>query len=303
MGFVLHGWLETYVGPTIFELRRAYKTVISMVDMCFVTNLLRLLEGLLTKKVLTTDLVELLDTFFVWSAVWAFGSPLCMKDNVDYKKEFSNWWKSEHKAVKFPSRGSVFDYFVDVETRKLEPWSKIVPVVEFAAGSAMNLITVPTPETVAVEFIMDMFFARGWAPMLVGDSGTGKTQQVIGKLRRMVDEGEGEWMFMPINFNYYTDSGLLQSIMEQPLEKKAGINFGPPGKAKLVYMVDDLNMPKVDDYGTQNAISLLRQLVEYGHTYERNKFTLKNINKAQFVACMTPRPATPRSTRACSATS
>jgi dynein heavy chain len=40
-------------------------------------------------------------------------------------------------------------------------------------------------------------------------------------------------------------------MLEQPpLEKKAGKNFGPPGKLKLIYMIDDLNMPMLDPYNT-----------------------------------------------------
>ena len=47
-------------------------------------------------------------------------------------------------------------------------------------------------------------------------------------------------------------------IMEQNLEKKAGKTFAPIGKFKLIYFVDDLNMPARDPYDTQNAIALLR---------------------------------------------
>lgn len=32
------------------------------------------------------------------------------------------------RAVKFPSQGTVFDYFIDSETKKFTPWSeKMVP--------------------------------------------------------------------------------------------------------------------------------------------------------------------------------
>lgn len=34
--------------------------------------------------------------------------------------------------------------------------------------------------------------------------------------------------------------------------------FAPKGTSKLVYFVDDLNMPATDPYDTQNAIALLR---------------------------------------------
>jgi dynein heavy chain len=61
-----------------------------------------------------------------------------------------------------------------------------------------------------------------------------------------------------VNFNYYTDSMLLQTILEQPLEKKAGRTYAPIGKYKLIYFIDDLNMPALDPYMTQTSISLVR---------------------------------------------
>ncbi len=48
---------------------------------------------------------------------------------------------------------------------------------------------------------------------------------------------------------------------------KAGKNFAPPGTKKLVYFVDDLNMPQLDPYNTQSPIALLRQHFDYGHWY------------------------------------
>jgi dynein heavy chain len=32
---------------------------------------------------------------------------------TDYRSQFSKWWVSEWKAVAFPEKGLVFDYFVD----------------------------------------------------------------------------------------------------------------------------------------------------------------------------------------------
>ena len=52
-------------------------------------------------------------------------------------------------------------------------------------------------------------------------------------------------------------------MMEQSLEKKSGVRYGPPGSRKLVYFIDDMNMPFVDKYDTQSAIELARQMVDY----------------------------------------
>lgn len=54
-----------------------------------------------------------------------------------------------------------------------------------------------------------------------------------------------------------------QLIMEQPLEKKSGVRYGPPGSRRMVYFIDDMNMPFVDKYDTQSAIELARQFVDY----------------------------------------
>ena len=91
-----------------------------------------------------------------------------------------------------------------------------------------------------------------------------------------------------INFNYFTTAQALQVTLESPLEKKTGSTFGPPGKAALVFFLDDLNLPEVDKYDTQSAIALVRQHIDYGHWYDRAKLTAKTIQNCQYLACMNP---------------
>lgn len=46
---------------------------------------------------------------------------------IDYRVEFSKWWVSEFKSVKFPSQGTVFDYFIDSNSNKFMPWTEKMP--------------------------------------------------------------------------------------------------------------------------------------------------------------------------------
>lgn len=80
--------------------------------------------------------------------------------------------------------------------------------------------------------------------MLVGNAGTGKTVLMQEQLLSLSDD----FMITNVPFNFYTMSAMLQRILEKPLEKKAGRNFGPPGTRRLIYFVDDMNMPEVKDY-------------------------------------------------------
>lgn len=54
---------------------------------------------------------------------------------------------------------------------------------------------------------------------------------------------------------------LLQNQLMAPL-KKSGKYFAPAGNLNLIYFVDDLNMPKLDPYMTQNSIALMRQHID-----------------------------------------
>lgn len=57
----------------------------------------------------------------------------------------------------------------------------------------------------------------------------------------------------------------VSGILEKPLEKKAGRNYGPGGNKKLVYFIDDMNTPEVDAYGSVQPHTLIRQHIDYGH--------------------------------------
>lgn len=120
---------------------------------------------------------------------------------------------------------------------------------------------------------------------MAGPAGTGKTQLVSGMLNKFKPSA---YTSATINFNFYTTSAVLADTMALPLEKKTGCNYGPPGTTKLVYFVDDINLPEVDTYNTQSALAHLRQHMEYEHCYELQKMTLRNIANTQVVSCMNP---------------
>ena len=49
-----------------------------------------------------------------------------------------------------------------------------------------------------------------------------------------------------------------------------------------------MNMPEVDEYGTVGPHTIIRQHMDYGHWYDRNKLTLKEIHNTQYIASMNP---------------
>ena len=74
------------------------------------------------------------------------------------------------------------------------------------------------------------------------------------------------------------------------MEKRTGRINGPPLGKKLMFFVDDINMPMVETYGSQGAVCLLRQLIDYDLLFNRNELseTFKLVDY-MVLACMNPK--------------
>jgi dynein heavy chain len=79
----------------------------------------------------------------------------------------------------------------------------------------------------------------------------------------------------------------VQKTIEAAVEKRTKDIFGPPVGKKLVTFIDDMNMPHVDEYGTQQPIALLKLLFEREGMFDRGKdLNWKTFRDLSFVAAM-----------------
>ncbi|CAK0791281.1 unnamed protein product [Prorocentrum cordatum] len=269
---------DKYGKDTLLWILKNTKIQVPMVDINMISSCCSFLQNLITP-----DKFEVLEYWFIFCFTSAVGLCLSEVDGVDYRKAFSNWWKGEMKTIKYPAKGTIFDYFV--KESKLEEWITAVEEIEYSSETPMGEVTVPTSETVAMTYLMKALINTHHPVMLIGLAGCGKTQSCLGLLKTLPPD---EFMYYSMNMSYYTDSTLLQTLMENPLEKKAGKLYAPPGKLNMVYFVDDLNMPALDKYNTQSAIELMKEKQDYNHWWDRAKIQVKDIGNTQYMCCMNP---------------
>merc|ERR1712194_107145 len=177
---------------------------VPMVAIAPVMILCSLLDSLITRQ----DQFDSLEYWFCFCCIFAVGGCLAEVDGVDYRKAFSTWWKNEMKTIKFPSKGTVFDYFI--QDARLAEWQSILETIEYDSNIPMGSITVPTTETIALSYIMKALVNVHTPVMLIGLAGCGKTQACNGMLKELDPE---VFCSHSMNMNFYTDSTLLQAMM------------------------------------------------------------------------------------------
>jgi dynein heavy chain len=139
-----------------------------------------------------------------------------------------------------------------------------------------SAIIVSTAETERQKYLLEMHKQVNKGILYVGIAGTGKTTIVKDYFADCDNPiNESDVLHTQINFNNYTSSMTLQTVVEGKVEKRTGVLFGPPVGKTLIYFIDDLNMPIVDVYFTQQPIALVRQLIDYGTAYKRDDLSIQ----------------------------
>lgn len=99
-----------------------------------------------------------------------------------------------------------------------------------------------------------------------------------------------EYIYLNVNFSSRTTSRDFQNIVGENIDRKSGSTYGPktPGK-RLIVFIDDMNMPTIDIYGTQQPNALLKFMVARNQMYERKgELSLLNLMGLQYIGCTTP---------------
>jgi dynein heavy chain len=203
--------------------------------------------------------------------IWSFGGPL-----VDAKISFNGQLRGMAGRVKFPDVGLVYDYFFDVLKGDWTHWSEKVPAFNqdsLGAELFANLV-VPSAETTRQKFLIDVNRKFKKGILYVGFAGTGKTTII----KDYFSNADKELcVCSSMSMNSYTDSKALQQVIEGNVDKRTGKFYGPPTGKTLMFFMDDLNMPKLDKYGTQSPICLIRQIIDYELVFDRDHLEEKKF--------------------------
>jgi len=284
---------DRYVDALVEMTRRGYKEVTRIRLINKVSTIIYLLEGILPLVPEERMTAEVIETTFAYCAMWAFGGPMVVDKSGDYRKKFSEDFASTF-GTKFPKDGLCFDYFFDPVEGEYVHWNTKVsrynptPIGNGPGETSFNSLFVDTVETTRMSYILDKLVRNGRYSMFVGNAGTGKTE-IVKHFLDGLDKDTDNIMSKNVVMSYYTSSYTLQQELESYIDKRSGTYFGPPMGKKMVFFIDDMNLPYVETYGTQNSIALLTQHMQYGSIFDRGDLGIrKHLMDIQYIAAMNP---------------
>lgn len=292
---------DLYVPSSIAFQRSYLKEIVPTVDNNLVQSLLRILDCYFypyapeegkapPSEVMIADLVTCVDALFLFALVWSIGASVDDRS----RKHFDAFLRSELISNKFPWQipkgGSVYDYLFSMETKHWVKWMDISEPYQMDAKMEFNEIVVPTTDSVRNTYLLDLLLTREKHVLMVGNTGTGKTinisQYLSGAAKVNHRAISSNVIPLTIMFSANTSANMTQDLLDAKMDKRKKGVYGPAAGKKFYVYVDDLNMPKREEYGAQPPIELLRQWFDQGGWYDRKDLQFHKIVDLTFVSSM-----------------
>ena len=282
---------DAYVEDGLRFARKNCREMMTQVDQAKVMTLCKLIESILLDEKtgnLNKDPAkanQTLASIFTFSYTWSIAGNLT-EDGWEAWDNFIRTQVEDNSDCRLPQAGDVFSFYFDGSMGRFEGWEKIIPVFKYDAEQRFFDILVPTVDTVRFGYIMDKLISVNRSVLYTGLTGVGKSVVARAQLEHLQAASNIVPIF--VGFSAQTSSLRTQEMIEGKLDKKRKNLLGAPVGKKIVVFVDDLNMPKLDTYGSQPPIELLRQYQDFGGLYDREKFFWKDIQDVIICSACAP---------------
>lgn len=292
----LQNLFSKYLDDTMYYMRKFLFEPVKTVDNNVCQSIFRIIDCYFSsymeneiKKISKEELNNLesmVNQLFFFALVWSIGVTTTLEGRIKFDK-----WIRENVIAKigleFPADRLVYDYKFNLETKEWQYWRETVPEYTVDIKASYNEILVPTVDSIRMKYFVKLLVTNNKHILTPGPTGTGKSVNIAELLTYELPE---EYQTLGITFSAQTSANQTQDYLDDKFEKRRKGVFGPPIGKKFVIFIDDLNMPKKEEYGAQPPLELLRQWMDYKGWYDRKdkEKPFKKIEDIIFIAAMGP---------------
>ena len=284
--------MEELVYPMIDFTKRQCKELVSTINQNLLQSLFRILNCFFERyierelvKVTPEDILKLEESIrnlLVFALVWSVGGSI----DYDSRPKFSEEMRKCLAKKGYPLLPKPFyEYHYNEKTNEFEEWTKLFANFEIPSQQMYHEIIVPTADSYRSIHMTKMLLSNDYHVITPGPTGTGKSINAY----NLISAKMGEiYQYIPITFSAQTSANQTQDTIDLKLEKiKRGVYGAPVGK-KYIIFIDDLNMPKKEEYGAQPPIELIRQFFDHHGWYNRKDQQFLRIENIVFLTALGP---------------
>lgn len=235
---------------------------------------------------------SLFDSIFVQSCVWGVGGNLADGFRGLFSTKILGLMKIANIPLPFEAGDqpiNVYQYSVDFALGCWRPWSELVPFFQYEPSVPFFDIVVPTEHTVILNFLLSAATTVKRHALLNGLTGTAKSSTVNNFLMSSLktEDAASEYVSFSYTLSAQTSSNNLQETIESKLTKRKGDReLGPPmNKKAMIIVIDDCNVPQLEEYGAAPPVELMRQMLGQGGFFDRKKLFFKEVVHTILIGC------------------
>jgi|LauGreDrversion4_2_1035121.scaffolds.fasta_scaffold05692_6 dynein heavy chain len=241
------------------------------------------------KKVSPEEIDEMelcIESYFIFAFIWSIGCTT----NLEGRERFSGKVRElmgKDVKYKMPAEGLVYDYCFIKDKKEWVIWTNTVAAYSVDTKLSYGEIVVPTFDSIRMKYLKRILVMNKKHVLSPGPTGTGKTVNINQLLTSELNE---DYQTIPLTFSAQTSANQTQDALDEKFDKRRKGVYGPPPGKRFVIFVDDLNMPKKEEYGAQPPIELLRQWMDHQGWYDRKskEKPFMKIEDIIFIGAMGP---------------
>ena len=291
----LKDFFDLYCFPMLKFLRKNCTESVSSMDNNLCQSLCRIMNCYFNNYVDTEikevsqeeieDLNGMLENIYIYATTWSIG----VTTNTEGRERFDGALKeiiqTRALGIPFPEDGTIYDWFFDTENKIYKLWTDTIPPQEIDQNAQFNEIMVPTVDSIRIKYLYKLLLKNKYHLLSPGPTGTGKSINITSLLGYGMPDN---YQYITITFSAQTSANQTQDLIDSKVQRRRNRVYGPPPGKYYVIFVDDLNMPKKEEYGAQPPLELLRQWMDHKSWYDRKEKISISIVDVIFISAMGP---------------
>jgi dynein heavy chain len=199
-------------------------------------------------------------TYLAYCLIWSLGANLHDSSRNKFQvilREAVAKVELPNSKVELPS-DDIYEYTIDPQYRSFQNWDELKAEFKYNKNESFFNVLVPTSDTVKYNKMIGIFVDGGYNVLMTGETGVGKsvvTRDYLNNAPEGVDNAV-------VNFSGKTTTQNLVNAFESKLEQRRRDVLGAKPGRKMIFFVDDVNMPQLDAGKAQPPCELLRQTID-----------------------------------------